>query len=72
MENTTPSIGRPYTPAASAPASAAQRATVERLVAAATWAEPRYLADGTAEVAVLNGCGIIERIVTVFADGSHT
>lgn len=65
-------LGRPYVAPAARPASRAQQTTVRRLVREATWAEPSYLADGTAEVAYLDSRGIIERIVTVFADGTTT
>lgn len=64
-----PEIGRPYRPAAAAPASRAQRATVARLIRAEASAQARYYADGGAEVLVLDTRGIITRIVSVDRDG---
>lgn len=64
-------LGRPYEPISDTPASPEQALTVAHLVESFDWAEPRYLASGYAEVAVLDMRGIIERIITVFPDGSH-
>jgi hypothetical protein len=36
------------------------------------WTEPRFNADGTVEVSILDFRGIAQRIVTVFPDGSTT
>jgi hypothetical protein len=65
------SVGRPYVPAASSAIStAAQDATMQRLMREHDWTSPYWRADGLVEARILDTCGRCERIVIIARDGS--